>query len=81
MAGSSVEYNFFGNSGLKVPNLCLGAGTFGSMKESEGPMGVVGIKYTEKKTKLSKFRTLLNVFHIVGNKRARRCITICRLFP
>ena len=29
MAAPAVEYNFLGNSGLKVSNVCLGAMTFG----------------------------------------------------
>jgi len=30
-----VEYNFLGNSGLKVSNICLGAMTFGKTDENE----------------------------------------------
>jgi len=35
-SGNKVEYNFLGNSGLKVSNICLGAMTFG--KTDEGGM-------------------------------------------
>ena len=38
---SSVEYNFLGNSGLKVSNICLGTMTFGTM--TDGPMAMVSV--------------------------------------
>jgi len=43
-SGRSVDYNFLGNSGLKVSNICLGAMTFGKMNE-DGPMTVVCIHF------------------------------------
>lgn len=36
MASKNVEYNFLGNSGLKVSNLCLGTMTFGKCTEGTG---------------------------------------------
>jgi len=43
-SGRSVDYNFLGNSGLKVSNICLGAMTFGKMNDN-GPMTVVCIHF------------------------------------
>lgn len=44
MANSkSVEYNFLGNSGLKVSNICLGTMTFGKTSDAAGPFGIVSL--------------------------------------
>ena len=41
---TNMEYRQLGGSGLKVPALCLGTGTFGGSNEFFKPWGAVGVE-------------------------------------